>query len=362
MFNKVFISYASEDISQARELYHYLKDSNFDPWLDKEKLKVGDNWDLKIKQALKNSDFVILLLSSTSVKKRGYFQREFKLALKYLEEKLIDDIYILPVLLDECEVPDQLSSIQWIKYDQIDFKKEIVESLERQRKIYFETTSLDILDLKSSYTTEKLELIPELAKTIESCIEYPFFSKNTYWDNKIVNETIKAKVNDIINSLLNFYFNDPTYFEYRKSLKRDFSISYSVVSVSEKHLSILLTEDQFLGGNHPNTYFHSLNFLFNPSYLIDPKSHFSHNDIKKIVSLKLFSDTLEIDDNEKEDEDHGDLSHYIEDYNYNLEFTLKENEIEIIIANNLPRYIKVLGFFKTTYKIENDKIIIDVPK
>jgi len=358
MFNKVFISYATEDISQARELSLYLKENRFDPWLDKEKLKVGDNWDLKIKQALKNSDFVILLLSSTSIKKRGYFQREFKLALKYLEERLIDDTYILPVLLNECDVPEQLTSIQWIKYDQPNFNTEIVEALERQRKLYLETTSIDIVELKSSFTTEKLELIPEIARYVESSIEYPFFAKNIYWDNSIVNETIKAKVNEIRNSLLNFYFEDPSYFEYKGIEYRDFTLSYSIVSVSENYLSILLTEDQYLGGAHPNTYFHTLNFIFNPTYLIDAKSHFRQEDIQKIVKLKSFGDNLNIG----ESDECEDLSDYIEDYNYNLEFTINENEIEIIIANNLPRVIMVCGFFKTKYKIENHKIIIDIPE
>jgi len=358
VFNKVFICYASEDIKQAKELYSYLQLNRYEPWLDKEKLKVGDNWDFKIRQALKNSDFVILLLSSTSINKRGYFQREFKLALKYLEEKLIDDTYILPILLDECNVPEQLNSIQWIKYSEENFKNEIIEALERQRKIYFETTSKDIVELNNSYTTEKIGLIPELSKYVKSSIEFPLFAKNTYWNNLFVNETIKGKVNEIINSLLNFYIDDPTYFEYEGVEFRDFTLSYNVVSISERHLSILLTEDQYLGGAHPNTYLHSLNFLFNPDYLIDSKTQFSHEVIKKIVSSKLFSDNLDIDDNS----DCGDLSRYVEDYNYNLEFTMSDNEIEIIIANNLPRVICVCGFYKVPYKIEKHRIILGIPK
>lgn len=58
MFNKVFISYAPEDITYASKLYTFLANNKYDPWMDKKKLKVGDNCDIKAKEALKESDFI----------------------------------------------------------------------------------------------------------------------------------------------------------------------------------------------------------------------------------------------------------------------------------------------------------------
>jgi TIR domain len=85
MFKQVFISHAKEDYEVAEMLYNYLSENGYSPWLDKKIIRVGENWDYAIKKALKESTFVILLLSSTSVKKRGYVQREFKYALEYSE-------------------------------------------------------------------------------------------------------------------------------------------------------------------------------------------------------------------------------------------------------------------------------------
>ena len=87
-YNKVFISYASEDFETANDIHNYLTINNFEPWIDKKNILPGQNWDKEILNALKISDFIIILLSQISVEKRGYVQKEYKLAIRFLEEKL----------------------------------------------------------------------------------------------------------------------------------------------------------------------------------------------------------------------------------------------------------------------------------
>ena len=145
MFKDVFISHAKEDYEIAEKLYDFLLQKGFSPWLDKKKLKVGSNWDYEIKKALRESTFVILLLSSTSVKKRGYVQKEFKYSVEYSENKLVDDIYIIPILLDKCEVPDSLSKFQWIEIENEFLLQEILDSLNTQRQKYLNSLSSDAI-------------------------------------------------------------------------------------------------------------------------------------------------------------------------------------------------------------------------
>jgi len=100
---QVFISYAREDFETAKRLYHDLRTEGFNPWLDKENLIAGSDWKASIHEALKASQFVLLLLSSRSVDKRGFVQREVRLALDMLEEFPPSKIFLIPVRLDECE-------------------------------------------------------------------------------------------------------------------------------------------------------------------------------------------------------------------------------------------------------------------
>jgi len=151
MYNKVFISYAKEDYETAKKIYDFLLGRDYDVWLDKEKLLPGQDWNTEIMQNLKKSDFVILLLSNISVAKRGYVQREFKLALDYCEEKLDTDIYVIPCKIDNCEVPEKLCKYQWAELKDKNSFDLISNSLNIQRQKYeqiIRTKTIKKIDLE----------------------------------------------------------------------------------------------------------------------------------------------------------------------------------------------------------------------
>jgi hypothetical protein len=66
----------------------------------------GANWRIAIKEAITNSRYFIPLLSSNSVEKIGYAQRELKEALELLEFPQ-SKRFIMPVRLDEIKVNDE---------------------------------------------------------------------------------------------------------------------------------------------------------------------------------------------------------------------------------------------------------------
>ena len=75
----VFISYAHEDARFAERLYQDLKSAGLLPWRDKDAIRVGENWKIAIRKAIKNNRYFIPLFSSNSVEKIGYIQKEFKI-------------------------------------------------------------------------------------------------------------------------------------------------------------------------------------------------------------------------------------------------------------------------------------------
>lgn len=112
--NRIFLCHASEDRRKVTEVYWQLKDAEFNPWLDRMDLLPGQEWDREIRKALKSSKLIIIFFSNASISKRGYLQREFKLALEILEEIPSDEIFIVPIRLDECILPDDFSHIQYV--------------------------------------------------------------------------------------------------------------------------------------------------------------------------------------------------------------------------------------------------------
>ena len=106
---QVFLCHASQDKLVVRDLYRKLAaESWIEPWLDEEKLLPGQDWNLEIEKAVESSEAVIVCVSSTSVAKEGYVQKELRQVLNLALEKLEGAIFILPVRLYDCPLPRQL--------------------------------------------------------------------------------------------------------------------------------------------------------------------------------------------------------------------------------------------------------------
>lgn len=141
--DRIFLCHASEDKKQILEFYHKLKAAGFNPWLDKMDLLPGQKWDREIKRMLKGSRFIIIFFSQHSISKRGYVQREFKLALDTLEEIPEDQIFIIPVRLEECKIPETFNHIQYVDlFEQNGFHlvRKVIElelELENSNKLEF---------------------------------------------------------------------------------------------------------------------------------------------------------------------------------------------------------------------------------
>lgn len=114
---KVFLCHASQDKPAVRELYQRLKKEGWiDPWLDEEKLTLGQHWTSAIEDALDVADIIVIFLSKNSVQKEGFVQRELNYAWEISLEKPRNAIFLIPFRLDNCEVPRILRTRQWGDY------------------------------------------------------------------------------------------------------------------------------------------------------------------------------------------------------------------------------------------------------
>jgi hypothetical protein len=109
----IFLSYTRADEAQVTAIYHRLTAAGFTPWMDTRDLLPGEMWEQSIPRIIRQADFVLVCLSKNAVNKRGFLQREIKQALDQWQEKLEHDIYLIPVLLESCEVPDALRRFHW---------------------------------------------------------------------------------------------------------------------------------------------------------------------------------------------------------------------------------------------------------
>lgn len=120
----VFINHASEDKRLARQLFERLTADGINAWLDEENLLPGQQWEFEINEAIKNANAIIVCLSSNSLAKEGFVQKELKLALDIASEKPEGTIHIIPARLDESDVPVSLKKYHWANlFDDAGYEK-----------------------------------------------------------------------------------------------------------------------------------------------------------------------------------------------------------------------------------------------
>ena len=121
---KIFISYSRKDIDFARKLAGNLEQAGYDVWWDLTDLRGGDDWVRQIPAAIKDSQFVIVVLSPNSVVSE-WVEKEYTQALS-LRKKII------PVMLTAITVPFALNTINYLNFAlgeyQDNFKK-LLEAL-----------------------------------------------------------------------------------------------------------------------------------------------------------------------------------------------------------------------------------------
>jgi hypothetical protein len=110
---KVFLCHAHADRDAVRALYNRLVKDGVDAWFDKEKLLPGQDWELEIRKAVRESDVVVVCLSK-QFNQAGFRQKEVRLALDTAMEKPEGEIFIIPARLEECDNLESLRKWHWV--------------------------------------------------------------------------------------------------------------------------------------------------------------------------------------------------------------------------------------------------------
>ena len=126
----VFISYSHENKEFADKLATHLVKNNAHVWIDTWELNVGDSIINKIQDAIQSSSALLVVLSEASVQSE-WCKKELSAGLvRELNEKRV---LVLPLLLEECEIPIFLQDKRYADF-RVNFDsglKEVVDSIAR---------------------------------------------------------------------------------------------------------------------------------------------------------------------------------------------------------------------------------------
>lgn len=104
----VFISYLREDFDRIQPIADYLRARGAEVWLDRESLLPGTRWKQQIRSAIAQGDFFVACFSAAyNARSKSYLNEELTLAIEELRLRPASRPWFIPVLLDDCDLPDR---------------------------------------------------------------------------------------------------------------------------------------------------------------------------------------------------------------------------------------------------------------
>ncbi|WP_234796021.1 toll/interleukin-1 receptor domain-containing protein [Mycobacteroides chelonae] len=103
-----FISYVHQDTAPIDRLCAVLNVAGIPNWRDKDALGPGDEWRTKIRDAIRSDSlaFLACFSSSSTSKDKSYQNEELALAVEEFRLRPPGRTWLIPVRLDECDIPD----------------------------------------------------------------------------------------------------------------------------------------------------------------------------------------------------------------------------------------------------------------
>jgi ribosomal protein S25 len=185
-----FISHATEDkmdfvIPFATEL----RKNGIEAWVDQWEIRAGDSLIQRIfEEGIRNAAVVIVVLSKISTNKK-WVREELDAA---LIRRISDKTRLIPVVIDDCEVPVALRATKWVRYEQNNIKTVVDEIV----RAIFGASEKPPLGPPPTFTKSNIPPIPGLDKidtTVLHAIGEIFVEQGTkYIDRKKLDEKIVA--------------------------------------------------------------------------------------------------------------------------------------------------------------------------
>lgn len=108
---RIFLSHAGPDKPTVRRIAEALRAAGHDPWLDEEKILVGESIPAAIERGLSEADFVVICLSKTAAQP-GWIDAERDAVLMHQLRQRKERL--LPVRLEDVDPPYLIASLAYV--------------------------------------------------------------------------------------------------------------------------------------------------------------------------------------------------------------------------------------------------------
>ncbi len=161
---KVFISHSSKDKKLVDRIVDDLRSKGISVWYDKFEIQAGDNIVEKINEGLKDSKYLVLILSPNALGS-SWVNEESSFGI--LQQITLKSVFVIPVLIEDCNIPPLLQPRRYIDFRK-SYKNGIAELVERLAK------DGEVLD---NLSKNEISPWPDVSKSEE---EYVYLYSNRF--------------------------------------------------------------------------------------------------------------------------------------------------------------------------------------
>lgn len=136
----IFLSHNSNDKPFVRKLAADLESHGIRCWIDEAEIKIGDSLVQKIREGIDAVDYVAVVLTNNSINS-PWVQREIDVSIN--KEILGKNIKVLPLMLEQCELPGFLLGKFYADFTTTDKYPETLKRLIQSLGIVFDSTVLN---------------------------------------------------------------------------------------------------------------------------------------------------------------------------------------------------------------------------
>jgi hypothetical protein len=163
----VFVSHAGEDENRfVLEFAEKLRENGVNAWVDEWEILPGDSMVDKIfEEGIGEADAVVVVLSENSVDKK-WVREELNAS---VIRRINQGSKLIPVVIDECEVPEVLKATNWVKVDDLN---SFDDSLNRVLRAIYEERDRPPLGQPPEYAISEASLnVSELTDLENAALE-----------------------------------------------------------------------------------------------------------------------------------------------------------------------------------------------
>lgn len=128
---RIFIMYSHADSEHAKKLVESLREAGYNPWYDQDEIAPGQRISETVANGIAQSAVALLLVSKNLDLQKEVINRELKAALSTMRSH--DETFspVIPIRLDETDVPESLSGVHWLSMKDDAFLERLDKGLKR---------------------------------------------------------------------------------------------------------------------------------------------------------------------------------------------------------------------------------------